>query len=284
MKNRNILNSLKVAVTTVGIISITGAGANAAVLSNGTTINTFLECLNDGTALVVGKNAAQDGWYYGVDASNDGTGGSAYEMYGMAVKETTDSIFVALNANMSLTGNYDSDAADKNIGWGDLFFNFSGQNFTTAMNGGNLYGVRFAGTNDSGAPNVGLYGGVTAKSVTGENHGWSSMNDYNNAVGANASLGDLAANTSYFDQTKSLNAIASGNFLTGLTYLTKDDLSAAGYNLTKFAGSETVAFKFDKSKLPGAASVPEPSSLAGLGMMGLAFASSKMLKHRAIAK
>ncbi|MDY7013495.1 MAG: XDD3 family exosortase-dependent surface protein, partial [Cyanobacteriota bacterium] len=89
-------------------------------------------------------------WNYGIDAVGDGSGGSEYDIKGLAVKETADSIFVALTGGMSLTGAYAGDAADDNIGWGDLFFNFSGKDFQTAQQDGEIFGIRFAGTNDSG--------------------------------------------------------------------------------------------------------------------------------------
>lgn len=290
MKNTSVSNLLKLTATTVSIISATAVGANAAVLSPGTTINTFLECLNDGIGLVVGSSAAQNGWYYATDASNDSTsstGGTEFEIYGMGIKETQDSILVTLKTNASIAGvaRPTNRVADGNIGWGDMFFNFSGLDFMTAMNQGKLFGVKFAGTNDSPVANVGLYSGVTAVSVTGQNNGWASINAYNNYVGSKASLGDLSATTNYFDKTKSLTSIASGTYLSGITFLNDQDLVAAGYNLNKFAGSQTIAFKLDKSKLPGAepapkpASVPEPTSMAGLAVVGLAFASSKLRKQ-----
>lgn len=284
MKTNVVSNLLKVALTTVGLISVAGQGANAGILTKGATINTFLECINDGVALVVGSNEASNtGWQYAFDATNDGSGGSPYEIFGMAIKETSDSIFVALNANTPLTGNYESGAADHNVGWGDMFFNFSGKNFTDAMNGGDLFGVRFAGTNDSGVSQVGVYSGVTAKSVTGENVGYSSLSAYNSAhPGSN--LGDLATTSSYFDQSKSLNVISSGTFLTGLNFLNMADLVAAGYNQSAFGGSQTIAFKIDKSDLPGAESVPEPSAMLGLTAIGMALAGSKLRKQRAIAQ
>ncbi|MFB2880353.1 XDD3 family exosortase-dependent surface protein [Floridanema aerugineum] len=281
MNTRVASTLVKTLVATVGIISVTGQAANAGVLRNGTTINTFMECINDGIGLVVGSSPAQNGWYYATDSSNDGSGGSAYEIYGMGIKETESSIMVALRANMPLVGTAYSGAADRNIGWGDMFFNFSGLNFMDAMNQGQLFGVRFAGTNDSGVSQVGLYSGVTAKSVTAENSGYASINAYNSSMGSNASLGDLARDTNYFDRTRSLNEIASGTFLSGINFLNNTQLTAAGFNLSKFAGSETIAFSIDKSSLPGA-SIPEPSAVLGLAAIGASVFASKLGKRRAI--
>ncbi|MFB2896844.1 XDD3 family exosortase-dependent surface protein [Aerosakkonemataceae cyanobacterium BLCC-F50] len=281
MNSRVASTLLKTFVASIGIISFTGQAANAGVLTNGTIINTFIECLNDGIALEVGSSPAQNGWYYATDSSNDGSGGPVYEIYGMGIKETESSIMVALRANMPLRGNNTSGAADRNIGWGDMFFNFSGLNFMDAMNQGQLFGVRFAGTNDSGVSQVGLYSGVIAKSVTAENSGYASINAYNNSMGSRVGLGDLAPNTNYFDKTKSLNAIAAGTFLSGINFLNNTQLTAAGFNLSKFGGSQTIAFSIDKFSLPGA-SVPEPSAIFGLAAIGAFVFASKLGQQRAI--
>jgi len=280
--------------TAFSLLFVTGQLAKAATLralNEGTVVDTFTECINDGIAMMVGQNPTDEqGWQYTLDSFNDGVngyqvGGNVYEIYGLALRETSDSIWVALNANMPLTGATAPSAADGNIGWGDLFFNFSGTDFTTASNEGNLFAVRFAGTNDSFAPTIGLYDNVTATSTTAINSGFSSIQNYNEWVsvnGGNPSLGDLPANTYYFDQTQSLNAIASGTYLTGITYLSPTELTEAGYKLNQFGGSQTIAFKFDKSAICNSGyckSVPEPSGVFGLAVVGLIFGGSQFCKR-----
>ncbi|MFP5274818.1 MAG: XDD3 family exosortase-dependent surface protein [Coleofasciculus sp.] len=218
--------------TTLGVILTTTKPAKAATftaLNEGTVANTFTECINDGIALQVGKNPINDqGWQYAVDSFNDGVdgfqvggAGNGYEIYSLALKETKDSIVVVINGNIPLTGIDGTRADDANIGWGDLFFNFTDKDFTTANNQGDLFGVRFAESNDSLVPNLGLYSNVTAISTTDINSGFDSLEDYNIRVndacqgaGCGPSLGDLAADTSYFDQSQSLNTMGSGEFLT----------------------------------------------------------------------
>lgn len=257
------------------------------VLKEDTVTNVFLECLNDGVAISTDPNSIdKHGWQYTKDSSFDGVdgfqvGGNAYEIYGLALKETEDSIFVTLNANMPLTGTEASGAIDGNIGWGDLFFNFSGNDFSTASNAQELFAVRFAGTNDSLAPQVGLYGNVSATSTTSINSGFSSITSYNQRVdlygctgiGCGPNFGDLPADTSYFDPTQSFNAIASGQYLAGISFLSNSELADAGYKLDKFAGQHTIAFKFDKSAICHAGhckkEVPEPSNILGFAFLGL---------------
>jgi len=285
--------------TVCGLLFATGKSAQAATfaLNEDTTVDTFTECVNDGIALKVGKNPVDgSGWQYAIDSFNDGVNGTQvggdgnpYEIYSLALKETKDSLFVAINANMSLTGVDGTNAEDGNIGWGDLFFNFTDQDFTTANNQGDLFGVRFAGTNDSLVPDLGLYGNVTAISTTDINSGFSSLEDYNQRVsdfcqGADCgpSLGDLPADTSYFDQSQSLNTIGSGEFLTSLMYLSESELLAAGYDLNRFDGEHTIAFKFDKSGICDrgyCTSVPEPSSGLGLAALGLMVGVSQLRKR-----
>ena len=112
-----------------------------------------------------------NGWNYAIDSFNDGVtgpqiGGGEFEFYGIAIKETSDTAFIAINSNLNLAGYADPLAQRGNINYGDLFFNFSGQNFNTANANSSLFGIRFAAGNDSGVATTGVYRDVTAKNVT----------------------------------------------------------------------------------------------------------------------
>jgi hypothetical protein len=296
MNKRIAISFIKTAVA-VSVIWAAGEQAKAATfkaITPGTTISTFVECINDGIVLNAGQNPTDSsGWQYAIDSFYDGVqgtqvGGNVYEIHRLGIRETADSIWVALNANMPLTGHNGTSAVDGNIGWGDLFLNFSGLDFTTASNLGRLFSVRFAPTNDSFAPTIGLYGNVTATSVTNINSGFSSLLAYNQQVSTycppgqicGPSLGDLPANTPYFDQTQSLNTTGSGTFLSSITYLSTSDLQAGGYNFNLSPGSQTIAFKFDKAGICATGvceevSVPEPSIIAGLTVLGVLLSSRK---------
>ncbi|MEG4320504.1 MULTISPECIES: PEP-CTERM sorting domain-containing protein [unclassified Microcoleus] len=225
------------------------------------------------------------GWNYAIDPSYDSldsngmggitAGGTIYEIYGMAVKDdvAADTIWLAISANLPLTGNPTEDmvngypVSNRNIGFGDLFFDFSGQkNFKAASDSNSLFGIRFAPNNDSNAPSTGVYSGVKAKSVVAQNAGWS--NFYNHSVngvlprtGMEARTGDLAWNDSYYNpytsegshsRPESLipNVIESGNKVGDITMVGDAELAAAGFALGVFPGSQTIGFKFDKSLLP----------------------------------
>lgn len=255
------------------------------VVTKDAVVSVFMECINDGIALIPDTEE----FSYAIDNPFDGVagadiGGNAYEIYSLDIRETANSIWVVLNGNMPITGIDAPSANDENIGWGDLFFNFTGEDFSTASNQGKLFGVRFAETNDSFAPKVGLYSNVTATSVTSINSSFGSLSAYNHYVKTNCkkpgcapSLGDLAADSTYFDPTKSMNAITSGTFLKAIAFLSNDDLQAAGYDFNKALGQHTIAFSFDKSAI--SQSAPEPPSIAGLAIVGGAIAI-RFLKKR----
>jgi hypothetical protein len=255
-----------------------------------------------------------NGWNYAIDSFNDGVtgtqiGGGDFEFYGIAIKETSDTAFIAINSNLSLAGYADPLAQRGNINYGDLFFNFSGQNFNTANANGSLFGIRFADGNDSGVATTGVYTNVTAKSVTQINSGFSNLNEYNTRVasqGKTPSLGDLAATDPYFQQTGNstvLNSIATGTKVGEINFLTPATLSALGLNFAQFnaVGSQTIGFSFNKSSMPSGnyianffaecandgiaiqgsfEAVPEPSTwfgtLVGLSFLGIGAAKRKI--------
>lgn len=268
-------------------------------------------CLMSVSQLPAQAGQLHNGWNYSIDAFNDGSGGASFEIKGLAIKETATDLVVALTGGTPLTGVYNSGAADRNIGWGDMFFNFSGKNFTTASNNKSLFGVRFAGTNDSLAPSVGLYGNVQAQSVTSSNHGYNTLKQYYNSGfdKVNTQGTDIATKTqafNYFGQGTILNVIGSGaNKLGEIQSLSATALKDYGLDFGLFGakGTQTFGFSFNKGDLgladgtysylanvflecgndgvavKGQASVPEPGTLSGLTLLGLIGLSSK-LKRR----
>ncbi|MBD1827903.1 PEP-CTERM sorting domain-containing protein [Microcoleus vaginatus GB1-A2] len=255
-----------------------------------------------------------NGWNYAIDSFNDGVtgpqiGGGDFEFYGIAIKETSDTAFIAINSNLSLAGYADSAAERGNINYGDLFFNFSGQNFNTANANRSLFAVRFAAGNDSGVATTGVYTNVTAKSVTQSNSGFTNLNQFNTVVasqGGTPSMGDLAATDPYFQQTGNmtiLNSIATGTKVGEINFLTPATLSVLGLNFGQFnaVGSQTIGFSFNKSSMPSGnyianffaecandaiaiqgsfEAVPEPSTwlgtLVGLSFLGIGAAKRKI--------
>lgn len=279
-------------------------------------------CLISATGQQATAGQLHNGWNYGIDSFNDGSGGASYEIKGMAVKETTDSVFVAITGGMPLAGVANSGAADGNIGWGDMFFNLSGKNFQTASNQSSLFGIRFAGTNDSGAATTGVYKNVQAKSVTGDNHGYGSLKQYYdygwnqpNTQGTDLPTAQAAYNYFYpaavasnptTGNTPILNVIGSGTKLGDITMLASNALSAAGLDFGHFGatGTQTIGFQFSRSLIgsgdyianlfiecgnDGVAlsgnlkDVPEPSSMAGLALVGLTAAGSVLRKRRPLS-
>jgi hypothetical protein len=264
MIHEKVKNFVRAAIT-CALISVTGQVASAGTLYNG--------------------------WNYAIDPAYDSlaagngpggitAGGTIYEIYGMAIKDDvdSDSIWVAINSNLPITGKDTGSNAvngnpisNGNIGWGDLFFDFSGLgNFKAASDANSLFAIRFAAGNDSNVSSTGVYSNVKATSVVAQNDGWSNFYNHNiNGVlprtGQNAATGELAWNDPYYapytsagswTQPNTLipNVIGSGTKIGDITILDSLQLGVAGFS-TAFLpaiGSQTFGFKFAKSLLPQA--------------------------------
>ena len=262
-------------------------------------------CLVCATGEVAQAGTLYKEWNYAIDSFNDGYNrgvvGGKYEFHGMAVQEDADNVYIAFNSNLHLDGWTHSTASDQHIGWGDLFFNFSGDDFLTAQANGDLFGIRFAENSDSQV-DLGVYSGVTARSITKENAGFSDLNQYSyyvNKAGGTSSLGDLAQNDPYFQQSGAgtiLNSIESGTRIGDVNII--EDVSGLGLDFEHFGatGSQTFAISIDKSLLPAGdviahifaecandgmallgniKSVPEPGVTIGLAAFGLTLLASK---------
>jgi len=209
-------------------------------------------------------NAGQvvNGWNYSIETSGNGSGGAVYDFTGLAIKDTGDSIIVALNTGMSLGG---TTYAGTKIGMGDLFFNFTGKDFATANASGSLLAVRFDPTTDSTNNNAnlsptltGVYSGVTAKSVALTHYGYSSINQYfSHGYGTGTVEGDLstqdAARTYYGNGGSGpiYNVIDKGTKVADVSLLTLDILKADGLDFATQGAksSQTVGFQFSKAAL-----------------------------------
>ncbi len=260
------------------------------------------------------------GWNYAIDSFNDSitgnnVGGTKYEIFGLALKQTEDKLFIAINANLPFGGTQSNYADDGHVGWGDLIFNFSGKNLSTASANSNLFGIRFASKNDSGVAASGVYSQVKAKTVAKANGiALDSLGEYNEWVKSNGkkpSIGDLGANDPYFNQaTHVQNVIASGKKVGDINLLSAGNLSSLGLDFGHFGanGSQTIGLSADRSLFPDgnfilhlapdcdndiialkgkldivppeSATVPEPSAVLGLTAMGLLFGSSQLGRNK----
>lgn len=272
-------------------------------------------CLGSATGQVAQAGTLHQGWNYAIDSFNDGYNSgiiganSEYEFYGMAAREDADNLYIAFNSNLGLDGAASSHASDGHIGWGDLFLNFSGDNFSTAQSSGDLFGIRFAENSDSNV-GLGLYSGVTARSVAQQNSGFQNLNQHKSYVankGGTATLADLAQTDPYLQRTGNwtiLNSINSGNKIGDVNII--EDVSGLGLDFGNFGavGDRTFAISMDKSLLPTGdfiasvfaecgndgmaltgnvanASVPEPTTTIGLALFGLTFlGSSRRLRRQ----
>ncbi|OCQ97880.1 PEP-CTERM domain protein [Oscillatoriales cyanobacterium USR001] len=227
-------------------------------------------------AQVLGPN-----WTYTMDSFADGNDGntgvgknSNYEMYGMAMKAHDGIISIAFNANLALAGQAHGGVTNGTIGWGDVLFNFSGKSLKDASAAGQLFGIRFAQTNDSGAATTGVFSGVTAKSVAQQNSGYSTFNQYQDGVNnhsPNTNTGTKGGQIGYGGATVAeakdyltnvngvsqdtdygqQNVIASGTKVGDISFLGADEIAslASGFAGLGGIGRHTVGFSFSQTLL-----------------------------------
>lgn len=200
-------------------------------------------------------------WDYAIDSSTDGltsqrreprSGGTPYEIYGIAVKQTADKVYFAINTNLPPEGRQDRRATDDFIRWGDLILNFTGSNLEDAN--GKLVGIRFDGENEAGVADTGVFSDVTAKSVVLDNVpfiGRDTVGGYNQLVreaGGTPSNGDLGAEDPYFNLNRQIpNVIASGNRVGGVAPLSSAEMKDLNFGTP---GRHTFGFAVDRALLP----------------------------------
>ena len=240
-------------------------------------------------------------WNYQYDAVGDGSGGKAYDIKGMAMSIQGDKLVVALMGGTKLSGEMYNKT---NISWGDMFFNFSGKSFKEAEAAGQLYGVRFAQSNDTKV-DLGVYSGVKTTSVTGSNYGYSSLESYYKAGFDKANTQGTALSTKqaaydYYGKGSIQNSIASGNKVGGVDILAMNDLLGLGLNFTGKTTSDSIfGFSVDKNSLGSgnflaniflecgndamafsASAAPEPTTMAGTALGIAAFGALKRRRRQ----
>jgi len=261
-------------------------------------------------SFMVGQTAQagqlHNGWNYSIDSFSDGSGGGDYEIKGLAIKELEDSIVVGLSGGLSWGEN------SNNITWGDLFFNFSGEDFNTASQNGDLFAVKFA-NNDTDLQ-LGVYQDVTASTITNPDQGmYNSLQQYydwgwerENTMGTDISTKQEAYD--YFGQGAFKNVIGSGQKVGEINKLDSSQLANLGLDFGHFSANapQIFGFEFSKSLIQNAdlksgdymahlflecgndgvalvgniKDVPEPATLGGLAIVGLALAGRRKLQNR----
>lgn len=246
-------------------------------------------------------------WNYGIDSFTDGSVGDSFNIKGMAIKQTNDSIYVGLTGGTPLAGVPENGTLNNHVSYGDLFFNFTGQNFQNAQGNNKLFGVRFAQSNDTPV-SLGVYKNVQAFSPTTSNNGYGSLRQYYdygynkpNTMGTDLPTAQSVYNYLYpsnvasnptTSNTPILAEILSGNKIGNITLLSSTELSSLGLNFGHFnaSGNQTFGFKFNRNLLPDGSfighlflecgndgvaiaanltPVPESSTLGALALFGI---------------
>ena len=183
--------------------------------------------------LINGWDYARDDYSYdGSDASGF-SANSRYDIYGIGFKAVGNEIWVGINSSNQLNGI----GTSPNIGFGDLFLDFSNGASTFAQSQGALLGIRFAPNSDNiGTIPLGVYTNVTGKSVAANNNGYPDLKNYNDkvktATGGDSRFGELLWNDPYYapytSGSSSLpNVINTGTAFNGggLRYLSSAELA-----------------------------------------------------------
>ncbi|MGD1699948.1 XDD3 family exosortase-dependent surface protein [Dapis sp. BLCC M229] len=255
----------KLALTAL-LLNASSQKAEGFALTDG-VFSLFLECNNDGTALVF---EGVDGWQYSQDATGDMTDGDSYDLTGMGVFQNGNEMFVAIGGNMPLLGT----GLDRNLDRifpGDLFFTPAGQNFQQSMEAGNLHAIHFSGSSDSGADSgLGVYKNVAAKGVGMQNFGHRTLDNYEALVDSseNNFYGNLGADNPYFNGNGTgYNVIAGGDRVAndGFQMLTATELTAEGFNQNSLGGTEFFGFKFNLDAIVPPEPPKDIETLKGIG-------------------
>lgn len=258
-----------------------------------------------GMISALNANAAELGssWNYQYDAVGDGAPSNAFDIRAMAMTIRDNKLFVAINSGASIDGVQEDGVTNGTIGWGDLFFNFSGKKFDDAVAAGEMFGIRFAASNDSPVA-LGLYSSVKTQSVTLQNAGFTSLQQYfdygwGKAHTQGSALATRDATYNYFGTGSMQTSIASGTKIGDVSLLTAQTLSAMGLNFGGNMGSQTFGFSVDKSLLPSssflanvymecgndgmaysASAAPEPLTMGGTALGIAAIGGLKRMRCR----
>lgn len=226
------------------------------------TPESFISVANPGPNPEI-KDFSPGKWTYSVDAVGDSNDGAIYDIRAIAIKETSDKVVVAISANFPLAGVTNPNADDHEIGWGDLFFDFTDTTFDQANANGSLFAVKFAPNSNSGVAQTGVYSDASAKSVGAQNNGFRTLEEYfdaglERANTLGSSLVDRQSAYRYYSgpekttETTINNVIDSGTRLGDIQLLSEQDAIAAGldFSMVEAPGDVMIAFQFDRDLLP----------------------------------
>ena len=216
-----------------------------------------------------------DGWSYSIDAVGDSNDGPVYDIRAIAIKETADTVYVSISANLPLSGVHNNRAEDSRIGWGDLFFDFSGEGFSAANEQQQLYAVKFSPGNNASVEETGVYSEVSAKSVGFENNGFRTLEEYfeaglerPNTLGSDftdkesayqyygsEAEADFSGEKSWNGDSVGTpidNVIDEGTRLGDIRFLTEEEAREVGadFDAMDAVGTAMITLAFDRDLLP----------------------------------
>ncbi|NJO19687.1 MAG: PEP-CTERM sorting domain-containing protein [Spirulinaceae cyanobacterium RM2_2_10] len=207
-----------------------------------------------------------NGWNYSIDSFSDGSGGEVYDYKGLAAYDAGDQFIFAISGGL----NFDENSG-RNLTHGDLFLNFSGEDFDVANGSSSMLAIKFA-PNDTDFE-TGLYTGVTGgdindfANINHTGHYSSLKNYYNKGFDKENTYGtDLATSDAVYDyfysdavaanpkdgNTPFMSAMQSGTKIGDVSMLTKSVLNSQyGLDFAHFdaVGSDVFGIAIDKALL-----------------------------------
>jgi len=210
--------------------------------------------------------ALYEGWNYAIDSQTDGSG-AGFEMRGLAFRQVGSTGYFAVSSGLPNSGTAWGGALNDRISYGDLILNFSLHNLDAKadFSDPNVFAIRFDAANDSlgniggSNPALGLFSNLTITSLTSQNSGYGSLQQYYDsgfAAGSGA-MGDLnmtADVIDYFGNGQMQPNIAEGTKIGDISLLNDSQLGSLGLDFGHFSadpqGNQIFGFSVDLGLLP----------------------------------
>lgn len=221
-----------------------------------------------GLARSVHAGSLYEGWNYAIDSQTDGSGAAeGFEMRGLAFRQVGGTGYFAVSSGLLNGGTAWGGALNDRISYGDLILNFSLHNLDAKaeFSNPNVFAIRFDASNESlgnvggSNPTLGLFSNLTITSLTLQNSGYGSLQQYYNSgfAAASGAMGDLNTTADvmgYFGNEQMQPNVASGTKIGDVALLDDSQLGSLGLDFDHFnadpQGNQIFGFSVDLTLLP----------------------------------
>ena len=188
-------------------------------------------------------------------------------MRGLAFRQVGGTGYFAVSSALPLGGVPWGGALNDRISYGDLILNFSLHNLDAKadFSDPNVFAIRFDALNDSlgnvggSNPTLGIFSNLTITSLTLQNSGYGSLQQYYNSgfAASSGAMGDLNTTTdviNYFGNGQMQPNISDGTKIGDISLLDSTQLGALGLDFGHLGadpnGNQIFGFSVDLSQLP----------------------------------